>query len=163
MRIIYGWWLVNSDMGIESFIAQPHSIGDLPLDKAIENVTRNEPIGFERNIEALIKIVLADKATPVLFPFYMAEPEVFSMVEPGLDGGKRLYDAVAIGWRKNVAVMENLARRYNVPFIHIPPKTIPLKYFFDHCHLRKEGETIKANFVADRMEGLVPCVRSTGP
>lgn len=155
MRIIYGWWLVRSDMGIDSFIAQPHSVEQLPLAKAIENVTKNEPVGFERNIDALIKMVLADKATPVLFPFYLAEPEVFRTVEPGLDAGKRLYDAVAIGWKKNVDVMERLARRHNVPFIRIPPETIPLKYFFDHCHLRKEGETIKANFVADKIEGLV--------
>ena len=155
MRVIYGWWLLRSDMGIDSFISQPHSVGQMPLAKAIENVTRNEPVGFERNMDALIRMVLADKATPVLFPFYLAEPEVFNTVEPGLETGKRLYDAVAIGWKKNVDVMERLAKRHNVPFIRIPPKTIPLKYFFDHCHLRKEGETIKANFVADKIQALV--------
>ena len=118
-------------------------------------MTRNEPVGFERNMDALIRMVLADKATPVLFPFYLAEPEVFNTVEPGFETGKRLYDAVAIGWKKNVDVMERLAKRHNVPFIRIPLKTIPLQYFFDHCHLRKEGETIKANFVADKIQALV--------
>ena len=35
MRVIYGWWLLRSDMGIDSFISQPHSVGQMPLAKAI--------------------------------------------------------------------------------------------------------------------------------
>ncbi|PYR78096.1 MAG: hypothetical protein DMF86_06935 [Acidobacteria bacterium] len=151
-RLMYAHWLSGMDVG--EFLSQPDAIGSMSPKRAREMVMRNQPIGFERNVTALVRYIRDDGAIPILFPFYLAERDALKTAAPG-DYWKTHYDALATGYEKNVRVLQKIAATENVMYFRIPPGSIPLNLFFDHCHLRKAGETLKATFVADRIEGLV--------
>jgi hypothetical protein len=53
---------------------------------------------------------------------------------------------MAIG--KNKEVLKALSKKYSVPYYEMKPGRIPLKYLFDHCHMKPEGNRIKADFIA---------------
>ena len=154
VRVFYSWWLRGAKLiGFRSAISP---ITWIPSEEAIRNVKKNQPIGFRRNVEALVRNVIEDGALPVLFPFYLAEKEYLEVVGPSHDYLKDQYDATKIGVEKNTSVLEDIAGKSGeVVMIQLPEGVIPLEYFFDQCHLKPEGQQLKARYVADHLRSLI--------
>ena len=140
-------------MGFRSSISP---IPWIPSEEAIRNVKKNQPIGFRRNVEALVRNVIEEGAIPVIFPYYLAEKEYLEVVKPPHDYMKDQYDAIKIGVEKNTSVLEDIAGKSGeVNIIQLPEGFIGSEYFFDHCHLKPEGQQLKARYVADQLQSLI--------
>lgn len=146
-KLLYGLWLKDSKL---SFIRGEPNIS-ISAEDALTNAKNNQPVGFKRNMDMLIRQTKELGATPILFPFYLAEYEVFNLVPEGYRYAEKIYPAISIALEKNKAVLRELAKEYNVNYLEMPPHYISLDYFFDHCHLKPPGDEIKATFLAERL------------
>ena len=158
-RTFYAWWLRD---GRASSI---RTFPDRPLDPAtaLTNARNRDPVGYRRNLDLLVRTVIDEGALPILFPFYLAEKEVFRGLSPSHRFGESTYEALKADLEKNVTITREIAALRSVPFVSLAPGTIPLPDFFDHCHLRPEGERIKAEFLSDQVVGLVRAGRIHAP
>lgn len=154
VRVFYSWWLRGAKLiGFRSSIAP---IPWIPSEEAIRNVKKNQPIGFRRNVEALVRNVIEEGAIPVIFPFYLAEKEYLEVVNPPHDYLKDQYDAIKIGVEKNTSVLEDIAGKSGkVKIMQLPEGYISLEYFYDHAHLKAERQQLKARYVADQLQSLI--------
>ena len=150
-RFSYGLWL--SDWRTGNIVPMPTEWP--PREQAMSHAEHNRPLGYRRYLDLLVRNVRHDGAVPVLFPFYLASQEVFELVEPEYRSVEPLYDATKYSIGKNTHVMKEIAQHYEVPFAMLPEGSIPLEYFFDHAHLKKEGELIKAKFIGSVVYDLV--------
>ena len=69
---------------------------------------------------------------------------------------RKIRKGSVIALAKSYEVMGRLSKEYEVPLITLSPEEIPIEYFLDNAHLSKEGETIKAQFVAKQICYLIP-------
>lgn len=154
MRLIYATWLKGQNVGT----VQTQPVDAPSPAQALQNVKKNEPIGFERNMHSLITLIREKGGRPVLFPFYLAEREVLKFLPESARYAESTYDALTLGIAKNKTVLRKIAAERKIPIFEMEGKTIPAEDFFDHCHLKKGGEAIKAAFLAEK---LVPVIRET--
>lgn len=145
-RLFYAAWL--SDAPARPYCNLNCKPFDLPEEYYLRNALANAPIGFERNLDLLVRNVLSDKAIPVLFPFVLSSDETFAALSPAAaraaaftTKGRR---AGQMALAKNVTVMRRIAEKYEVSLVELDAERIPPKYFLDHCHLSRDGERIKA-------------------
>jgi hypothetical protein len=116
-------------------------------------------VGFERNVDLLVTNILSDGAIPVLFPFVQASDEIFESLtgeaaqEAAFTVNSRRGCQIAL--EKNTAVLHKLAKQHNVPIIEFDASAIPLEHWLDHCHLSREGEQAKAQFVAGQLQRII--------
>lgn len=156
IKLAYAYRLRNS-------ITLPHIETEAGFDKPeeyyLENVKRNQPIGFERNLELLIRNIMADGGQPVLFFPVLPSNEQYSAfsseVAQRAAPRKVVRNAMMIGVEKDVMVMKTLSAKYGIPVIQISSDRMPTEYFFDHNHLTKEGEAIEGQIVADSISQLL--------
>jgi len=149
VRVGYAWWLQGVDLGI---LLGQQSPDQVPPAVALERVHRTSPVGFERNIDLLIRTIVADGASVVLFPFYGASEKEFRQIKaPTAFIPQTLYPAVLLGVQKNVDVLYALARKHHVMLVELPRGSIPITEFLDCCHLTEKGEQVKADFLASRL------------
>lgn len=152
-RVLYSWWL--NYVTLQKSLGQSQDWQNISPQVARDNVDKNEPEGFKRNIELLIRNILQDGGLPILFPVPLTPkdrvqelPEIAPLV-------LKYYDAFSIGLHKNSQVMNSLAAQYNIPYIEMPINTIPAEYYIDHIHLDERGEREKALFLANQIESIV--------
>ncbi|MER2520240.1 MAG: GDSL-type esterase/lipase family protein [Bdellovibrionales bacterium] len=150
-RLLYGVWLKDQNLG--SIQTQPTDTPGTNL--SIANVRRNEPIGFERNMNSLVTLIKAHGGQPILFPFHLAEKNVFDQLSEGMRYAEKTYVPLEMGLEKNKTVLRKLAQRERLPIYELPKRSIPTDDFFDHCHLKAHGETVKATFLA---KNLIPMI-----
>lgn len=140
-RTAYAWWMSGTRLDV--------TIGRKPIhevyrpEECLHNAEVNEPVGFRRNLDLLVRTILADGATPVLFAWVSSERR--------LRDGKALApyaDAMLLTYRKNHAVMQEISAKYHVPLLELPPGSLDDSLFIDFCHLGPAGERIKAEFLA---------------
>lgn len=159
-RLFYAFWL-NDSAALPHINKQDKSF-DLPPSFYVENAQANEPVGFERNLDLLIRNILDDGATPVLFPFVLTSDEQFENLSAEsaqrVAFTRKIRAGSVIALAKNYAVMEELGQEYRIPFIVLSPEEIPTAYFLDNAHLSKEGEQIKAQFVAHHICQEIPAI-----
>lgn len=156
VRWIYSVWL--NDQTLSNYIPQPPQWPSKEEIKA--NIQKNQPVGYERYLDLLVQQIKQDGAQPVLFPFYLADKSVYRELPKEARYVESIHELDEIAINKNISVMKLVAKKHEVPFIELGRGSIPNKYFFDHCHLKEEGEAIKANFVAERIAPMIARINS---
>jgi lysophospholipase L1-like esterase len=126
------------------YVSQPAGFDELSREKALQRVQDTYPLGFERNLELIIRTAQNDGARVMLVGFVSEREDLLSKNWPSLKG---LEHATQIGIDKNLRVMEALGARYHVPYLS--PANVDFKdeWFLDGCHLNEEGERAKANWI----------------
>jgi lysophospholipase L1-like esterase len=158
VKLFYACWL-NDSLAIP-YVNKQAKPYDLAETYYIENARRNEPIGFERNLRLLVRNILADGAQPILFPFVSASEEQFQRFGPETRTRAACVEQIrkgqAIAIEKDNAVLRQVGQDSHVPLICLSSELIPVECFLDHCHLSREGEAVKAGFVADSLCRMQP-------
>lgn len=158
VKLFYAFW-INDSVALP-YINKQNKSFDLRPQYYVQNARANEPVGFERNLELLIRNVISDGAQPVLFPYVMVSDEQFDILSA--ESAKRvaftrkIREGLVIALDKNYEVMERLSLEYQIPLINLSPEEIPIEYFLDDAHLSREGEAIKAQVVANQICQQVP-------
>jgi lysophospholipase L1-like esterase len=151
VRWIYSVWL--NDQNLASYIPQPPQ---WPSNSEMKiNIEKNQPIGYERYLELLVQQIQRDGAQAVLFPFYLADKSVYKELPKEARYVESIHDLDEKAINKNIATMKLIGKKYEAPYIELSKGSIPNGFFFDHCHLKEDGETIKASFVAEKLTPLV--------
>ena len=158
IKMFYSFWL-NDSVALPYINKQSKSF-DLRPQYYVQNARANEPVGFESNLDLLIRNVISDGAQPLLFPYVTVSDEQFDALSA--ESAKRvaftrkIREGLVIALDKDNEVMERLSLEYQIPLISLSPEEIPTEYFLDDAHLSKEGEAIKARFVANQICQMVP-------
>jgi hypothetical protein len=108
----------------------------LLLEKATEY-----PIGFYNRLERMTKQARSNGSKVILFP-------VPTRTDVADGFSEKWWKIQETAVQKNVVAMEDLAKKQRTGFLKIDPYAIPLNGWFDYCHLEKEGEIVKGNFLA---------------
>lgn len=157
-KLLYAFWL-NDSVALPHVNKQDKSF-DLKPTYYVQNAETNEPIGFERNLRLLLTNIVSDGAKPILFPFVLTSDEQFDTLSAEsaerVAFTRKIREGYLIALAKNNDVMRSLSIEYQIPLILLSPEKIPTEYFLDDAHLSKEGEGIKARFVANQICQLVP-------
>jgi len=157
-KLFYAFWL-NDSAALPHINKQSKSF-DLRPAYYVENAKKNEPVGFERNLRLLVRNVIDDGAEPILLPFVITSDEQFDTLSAESSARVaftiKIREGYLIALAKNNEVMRSLSLEYQIPLITLSPEEIPTEYFLDDAHLSKEGEAIKARFVAIQICHLIP-------
>ena len=116
---------------------------------AERNVEANDPSGFRRNLDLLVRTAMEDGARPVLIPFVLA-PEAMARKTLGDS-----YQAASMAVAKNNTIAREIAAKYRIPVIEISGDMIPPGGYLDHCHLNPSGDQIKAQLVAQALRTVL--------
>jgi lysophospholipase L1-like esterase len=158
VKCFYACWL--NDSSALPYINKQSKSFDMPEEYYIESVKKNQPIGFERNLELLIRNIIADGAMPVLVaPTFASERQLHELKGEAAQRAsftKNISKATVIGLEKDKAVLRRLSEQYRIPWIDIPSEQIPTEYFLDHIHLSREGEAMKASIISRNLLKLLP-------
>jgi lysophospholipase L1-like esterase len=158
IKMFYSFWL-NDSVALPYINKQSKSF-DLRPQYYVQNAKANEPVGFERYLNLLIRNIISDGAQPLLFPYVTVSDEQFDALSA--ESAKRvaftrkIRDGLVIALAKDDEVMGRLSLEYQIPLISLSPEEIPTEYFLDDAHLSPEGEAIKARFVANQICQMVP-------
>lgn len=151
VRFLYACWLSDH-------LAMPH-IDKTPVfmneseSYYFKNAMSNEPTGFQRNTELLLRNIIADNAVPILFaPVIPTESDMARIRHPQTHVyRKRLFKGHRVAIDKILVRMRDLSVKYNVPLLEMLPGQMPGNLFVDRCHLNEEGQRMKAEFLAEAM------------
>jgi lysophospholipase L1-like esterase len=126
------------------YTSQPYGFDLLSRKDALQRVQNTYPLGFERNIDLIIRTAQADGAKVLLAGFVAERGEQFTKAWPSMRG---LEPAIMLGLQKNLQVMEGLGKKYGV--LYLSPSEVDFKgeWFIDGCHLTEEGERVKADWI----------------
>ena len=126
------------------YVAEPYNSEKLDRVAALKRVRDTYPLGFERNLDLIMRTAQEDGARVMLAGFISAREENLTRNWPWKKG---LEPAMALGTKKNLAVMEALATRYNAPYLSPADAMIKDEWFLDGCHLTPDGEQAKADWI----------------
>ena len=126
------------------YVAQPYDFEDLDREAALKRVQETYPLGFERNLDLLVRTAQSDGAKVMLVGFVSLQGELFSKNWPMLEG---LEPAIMLGIEKNLRVMEAIGTKYNVRYLSPSSVSFKNEWFLDGCHLNEEGEQFKADWI----------------
>ncbi len=146
MKLVYARWL---NWVPSVYQSEPKGFDQLDREEVLKRVKTTEPEGFRRNLDYLIKLIKGDGAQVILYGFLQAKKEKIARNRPELKG---LEEAFVLGLRKNYGVMEDLANKYNVPFIRPPLDRFQDDWFQDNCHLNEKGEEVKAEILFEEFK-----------
>jgi lysophospholipase L1-like esterase len=127
------------------FSPAPASLAEIPRADALDRAEHAPVTGFERNLDLLVRTIIEDGGTPVLFGFVEAREALLSRNRPDLVG---LEHAWKIGIERNLAVMKRIAAARHVVYVDPHEFKAEDDWFLDNCHLNETGEAAKAAFVA---------------
>lgn len=158
VKLLYAFWL-NDSAALPHVNKQSKSF-DLRPSYYEQNAKENEPIGFERNLDLLLRNIVSDGAKPILFPFVLTSNEQFETLNAESAARvaftRKIREGYVIALAKNYDVMERFSLEHQIPLVELSPGEIPTEYFLDDAHLSKEGEEIKARAIANQICQLVP-------
>jgi hypothetical protein len=124
--------------------SQPYGFDVLSRKDAMERVKNTYPLGFERNMDLIVRTAREDGAQVILVGFVAEREELFAKAWPAMRG---LEPAVMLGIHKNLEVMRALARKYDVPYLSPSDVAFKDEWFIDGCHLNEAGERAKADWI----------------
>ena len=134
------------------YVPEPYDADDLDRTAALERVQATYPIGFERNVDLIIRTARADGARLLLVGFVQAREENLARNWPWRKG---LEPASALATRKNLAVMDSLAAAHDVPYLSPSEAHFRDEWFLDGVHLNEEGERAKAAWILSGVVSLL--------
>ncbi|MDI9383416.1 MAG: SGNH/GDSL hydrolase family protein [Verrucomicrobiota bacterium] len=152
IKVFYAHWL--ADISLEAQLGRDVITIHSPAD-ALRYVQENEPEGFERNLDFLVRNILEDGAIPVLFPFVYSHGAKLRSEPYG-----KYAEALQLSYEKDAVIIAGIAEKYHLETIDIPADAIQESDFVDFCHLKLGGETIKAEYVT---RAVLPLVSVLGP
>jgi hypothetical protein len=126
------------------YVPEPYDADKLDRAAALERVKNTYPLGFERNIDLIVQTARQDGADVMLAGFVAQRDELLAKNWPWRKG---LEPAMALGIKKNLAVMEALARKYGVTYLSPSEVHFKDEWFVDGCHLTPEGEQVKTDWI----------------
>lgn len=153
IKLLYTFWMKNAVLS--KIRSEP--IQRVTKSQALKNIDRHIPLGFKRNMKTLADLVNSSGATSVFFPFHLASEEVYKFIPENMRYAKAMHEAVRLALNKNKKVLKDISDERNIYYFEMDQDHIPLSDFFDHAHLKPSGETIKAEFIAEK---LAPIVRA---
>lgn len=115
---------------------------------ALQRVSTQDPEGFRRNLDYLVRLSQADGADVVLFGFLQARKENLSKNAGAFKGFE---EVLVVGLDKNYDVMRNIAKAYEIAFVIPPQARFKDEWFQDNCHLTVEGEDVKAQIMFEHL------------
>jgi lysophospholipase L1-like esterase len=126
------------------YVSQPYGYDRLSRTDAMQRVRDTYPLGFERNMDLIMRTAQADGARVLLAGFVAEREELFAKAWPSARG---LEPAIMLGIQKNLGVMQELGKKYGV--LYLSPSDVEFKdeWFIDGCHLTEEGERVKAEWI----------------
>lgn len=123
----------------------PSALSEISPSDALHRALNAPTTGFDRNIDMLVKSVIADGGTPILFGFVEAREPLLSRNRPDLVGKER---ALVTALERNLAVMKRIAADRGIVYLDPHDFKTSDDWFLDNCHLNEVGEAAKAAFVA---------------
>lgn len=150
IKLLYAFWIKNSTLS--SIKTEPEMV---PIKQALANLKRHNPIGFERNMDTLIQEVKSIESVPIIFPFHLANDKIFKIIPEHMKYAQELHPVMILAIQKNKDVLKSLSKKHNIPYHEMELDQIPLEYFFDHCHLKPEGDKMKAEFIAQYVAPII--------
>ena len=151
VRLFYAHWFDGAPPPHPVMVEQVRAWQTVAPAQALANVRRTEAVGFRRNVDLLVRNILADGAVPVLFAFELAPDAIMERIEASQAYFKPYFPAVAAGIEKNVRVLREVARERGALFLDMEEGAIAFGDFVDHCHLTPAGHESKARFLAERL------------
>jgi len=134
------------------YVSEPYDLGLIPPDLALKRVQETYPLGFERNIDLLVRTIKQDGARVLLVGFVAAREENMAKNRPDLAG---LGKAIALGIDKDLRVLEQIGARYDVPYLSPAAVEFKDEWFLDSCHLTPEGEKAKADWILGGVVNMI--------
>ncbi|HET7746310.1 MAG TPA: GDSL-type esterase/lipase family protein [Vicinamibacteria bacterium] len=148
-RVAYAWWLDGpASSGGMFWHLRPFE--DLSPQEAAEGVRTQEPEGFRRNLDLLLREIAADGARPILYPEPAAPPALWTHGNITAEArfSQPWYGSFLEAMQKQLVIQRALAARHGIQCAEIPEGEIPLGAFVDHGHVDDYGEQVKAAFLA---------------
>jgi hypothetical protein len=131
------------------FSSAPYELAVISRSDALQRASTSPTRGFERNLDFLVRAIVADGAQPILFGFVEARETLLSRNRSDLAG---LEHAWKIGLERNLAVMRRIADAGQLTYLDPNDFHTKDEWFLDNCHLNEEGERAKAAFVAGHLK-----------
>jgi len=147
----------NWDQLTTVFSPLPFDLAGITPTQALDRATHSSTVGFERNLDLLVRTIIEDGATPVLFGFVQAREQFMSRNRPDLRGRERAW---AVGVERNLDIMKRIAADRHLTYLDPHDFKADDNWFLDNCHLNEAGEEAKASFVARSYFGYLPRVSS---
>ena len=156
-RLLYSRWL--DDAPAVLFCDKQCKPLDLDPSFYTQNAQKNSPVGFERNLELLIRTLQGDGVEVVLFPFILSNDKIFSSLH-GLPAERAAYtknsrNGMKIAIAKHLEIMRSLSEQYKTHWVGLEAESIPIAAWLDHCHLSPDGDQIKAKAVAETIKEII--------
>jgi GDSL-like Lipase/Acylhydrolase family len=136
--------LLPEDLMIPVYIANPGALEDIELSTLEQRVNNTYPLGFERNLDTLVRSVQMDDIPIALVSFALAPVD---WIRENADQMGRHAHVLALGLSKNQQVMRKISQRNSVPYMEFTTEQLPVDYFVDYCHMNEAGEHQKATII----------------
>jgi lysophospholipase L1-like esterase len=147
----------NWDQLTTVFSPLPFDLSRVAPAEALDRATNSPTTGFERNLDLLVRTIIADGATPILFGFVQAREQFISRNRLDLRGRERAW---VVGLERNLDIMKRLAADRHLTYLDPHEFKTDDDWFIDNCHLNEVGEAAKAAFVARAYFGYLPLISS---
>jgi hypothetical protein len=108
-------------------------------------------------LDLLVRTIIADGATPILFGFVQAREQFISRNRHDLRGRERAW---VVGLERNLDIMKRIAADRHLTYLDPHEFKTDDDWFIDNCHLNEVGEAAKAAFVARAYFGYLPLISS---
>lgn len=150
-RIFYSLWLSPIETVYQS---QPFSFLNLDPEQVQEAVQdSNNYEGFRRNLDLLMQMVKMDGSQMAVIEFLTASPKKVGRRRKDL---KPILPDFLAAIQQNQQIMQQLSAQHKIPYISLPEDQFTDRMFWDYCHLKPEGEAIKAAFI---FQALAPQIQ----
>ena len=150
-RIFYSLWLSPIETVYQS---QPFSFADLdPIEvhKAVQNPDNYQ--GFKRNLDLLINMAKMDGSHMAMIEFLTASPKKVGQRRKDL---KPILPDFLAAIEQNRQIMQDLSNQHKIPYIYLPEDRFTDRMFWDYCHLKPDGEKLKAELI---FQALLPLIK----
>jgi lysophospholipase L1-like esterase len=137
------------------YVSYPYPVQLLDPVDTLLRVESTYPEGFARNLSTLVRAIKGAGTPVAMMSFVQATDD---WIEENDAGQRGRVNSISLGLEKNREVMRSIAAAHQVPYIEPTHTDFPNELFFDYCHLRKDGQIIKADIFANflRNEQLFP-------
>ena len=129
---------------------------------AMENVLKNNPVGFRRNLELLMRNIKADSSKILFFNFFAPDSSFLKQGDKeAIEKANKIFNFSdmlkinRVGLDKNKKAAIEVCKMMKVPFFEMINEPIHNKFFIDQCHLNFEGQKAKATFLMPKVIKII--------
>jgi lysophospholipase L1-like esterase len=139
-RCLYSYWLRNGGF----FRFYPKAKYKLKPEEALTSTSNNNPIAFQKNLEALVSIAKSNNSRVLFIPVNIRSKNGINKWLKENPGADNHWDAARKGMEKHKQIMEKLAVDKDIYFFELEEGLFEDEWFIDAMHLNKEGEEEKS-------------------